>query len=195
MIINPYRIDRTVGLHSGARANLGVAKNTARPNRDTITQDDTALKHAVNIDKYILAHAQLTANVHTSGVSNACAGAHDRVYLCFLVAPLKLRQLHTVIHSLHFIHFSGLISINMHTFRGRHFNNISEVVFTLSVVTGESRQPAFQLLAGGGQNARITFCNPPLRFAGVLLFDNTDHSAFSIALDATVALWIIKHHG
>jgi hypothetical protein len=60
----------------------------------------------------------------------------------------------------------------------RHGDNIGDVVFTLRVVVGQLRQPAFQS-APGDQNTGVNFLNLTLRIAGIFMLNNAGYLPFS----------------
>ena len=102
------------------------------------------------------------------------------------------RQLHPVIHTVHFPTFVGLQGFHVQAGLRRHGDQVGEIVFTLGIIAGKFWQAFFQKTARARQNAGIDFLNAQLGFAGIFLFHNALHIVLPITDDAAVAIGIIQ---
>ena len=75
----------------------------------------------------------------------------------------------------------------------RQRNNIGDVVFALSVIVSQLRQPAFHICAVGDQNAGVDFLNLTLLIGGIFMFNNASNFAVFTG-DTTITGRVIQFH-
>ena len=75
----------------------------------------------------------------------------------------------------------------------RHGDDIGDVVFALSVVIGELRQPALEVCSAGDQDPGVDFLDLALGLAGIFVLNDARHLVI-LTGNAAVARWVIQLH-
>ena len=75
----------------------------------------------------------------------------------------------------------------------RQRNNVGDVVFALSIIVGQLRQPAFHICAVGNQNAGVDLLNLTLLVGGIFVLNNAGNFAVFTG-DTSITGRIIQFH-
>ena len=75
----------------------------------------------------------------------------------------------------------------------RQRNNVGDVVFALSIIVGQLRQPAFHICAVSDQNAGVDLLNLTLLVGGIFVLNNAGNFAV-FAGNTTITGGIIQFH-
>ena len=78
-------------------------------------------------------------------------------------------------------------SFNLHSIRDRHFYDIGEVILLLRILVFKFWEPVMEELIGYHHDPCINFANLELRFASILLFNNSNNPiTFTVANNSAV---------
>ena len=179
----PFRDDLTQQhgyLHAGV-------VTTPRPVADPIRQLDFAFENAPDINRYIAAMLQTTANINPGRISQPHSGHQQILGQIQLMLTLQLCQLNLAIHPQHFPFAIRLCRAHRQAFGNRQAHNIGQIVFALSIVIFKAGQPVSQTSRRHHHDPGIDFANFLFFSRSVFLLDDALHIACSIAHDTAIA--------
>ena len=101
----------------------------------------------------------------------------------------------TVVRPLHFHRVVRLLGGDHQAIGNGHGDDVGKVVLALGVVVGQTAHPVGQARCGHGENAGVTFLDRLLRFAGVLVLDDSGHVTRRVTHDPTVTGRVMQRHG
>lgn len=150
---------------------------------------------AEQAEKLLLAGVlQRTAQIETRRIAQHHARQQQFFCLLGLVNTLQAGELKTVIYPFSFANTRRMYRRNLTPFLVGHRNDVGDVVFTLRVVIGQFRQPAFHVRAIGNQDPGVDLLNPALFLAGIFMLNDAGHFAVFTG-DATIAARVVQHDG
>ena len=131
-----------VGANFAVIADGAVFDHAAGADFHSIAQHHVAFHNNVSIDLYIAPVLQRTAQIETRRIAQHHARQQQLFRLLRLVDALQARKLQAVVDAFDFAQALRMHCDDLVSFLVRHGDDIGDVVFALSVVIGEFRQPA-----------------------------------------------------
>lgn len=170
-----------VCLDNGTFPDNRVANHTTGFDINVIRQLNLAFENHIDVQGNVMASLDVATNIQTMWVNDRDTIHHQVIGQLLLPGTFQLHQLDTTVNTFHF-NWELRLNVNDRGIFGHgHRDNIGEIELMLGIFIFQAINPATDLIAGNGHDARIHFIDGQLLRAGVLILNNGLNIAKTIA--------------